>query len=67
VSEKLGLRSGAVAVKRCRSVNKYNLMYNDKTPNIEVDPETFKVTVDGVHAHIDPADSLPLSQLYYLV
>lgn len=67
VSESLGLRSGAVAVKRCRSVNKYNLMYNDKTPNIEVDPETFKVTVDGVHAHIDPAESLPLTQLYYLV
>lgn len=67
VSEKLGLRSGAVAVKRCRSVNKYNLMYNDKTPTIEVDPETFRVTVDGVHAHIDPAESLPLTQLYYLV
>jgi urease subunit alpha len=66
VSEKLGLRSNAVAVKRCRSVNKYSLMYNDKTPNIEVDPETFKVTVDGVHAHIDPAETLPLTQLYYL-
>jgi urease subunit alpha len=67
ISERLGLRSGVEAVKRCRTVNKYSLMYNDKTPDIEVDPETFKVTVDGVHAHIDPAQSLPLTQLYYLV
>jgi urease subunit alpha len=67
VPEKLGLQSGAVGVKRCRTVNKYDLMFNDKTPDIEVDPETFKVTVDGVHAHIDPAQSLPLTQLYYLV
>ncbi len=67
VSEKLGLQSQAVAVKGCRTVNKYDMAYNDKTPNIEVDPETFKVTVDGVHAHIDPAESLPLTQLYYLV
>lgn len=67
VSEQLGLKSEAVAVKGCRKVTKYDLLYNDKTPDIEVDPETFKVTVDGAHAHIDPAQSLPLTQLYYLV
>jgi urease subunit alpha len=67
VSEKLGLKSQAVAVRGCRTVTKYDLLYNDKTPEIEVDPETFKVTVDGVHAHIDPAETLPLTQLYYLV
>ena len=67
VSEKLGLQSPAVAVKGCRTVTKHDLMYNNATPEIEVDPETFKVTVDGVHAHIDPAESLPLTQLYYLV
>ncbi len=66
VPEKLGLRSQAVAVKRCRDVTKYDLWLNDKTPNIEVDPETFKVTVDGEYAHIEPATSLPLTQLHYL-
>ncbi|MEZ4506402.1 MAG: urease subunit alpha [Thermomicrobiales bacterium] len=67
VPERLGLQSQCVAVKGCRNVSKYDLRYNDKTPEIEVDPETFKVTVDGVHAHIDPAEALPLTQLYYLV
>jgi urease subunit alpha len=66
VSEQIGLKSPAVAVKRCRDVTKYDLLYNDQTPDIEVDPETFKVTVNGEYAHIDPATSLPLTQLYYL-
>jgi urease subunit alpha len=66
VSEQIGLKSPAVAVKRCRDVTKYDLLYNDQTPEIEVDPETFKVTVNGEYAHIDPATSLPLTQLYYL-
>jgi urease subunit alpha len=66
VSEQIGLRSPAVAVKRCRDVTKYDLLYNDQTPDIEVDPETFKVTVNGEYAHIDPATSLPLTQLYFL-
>jgi urease subunit alpha len=66
VSEQIGLKSPTVAVKRCRDVTKYDLLYNDQTPDIEVDPETFKVTVNGEHAHIDPATSLPLTQLYYL-
>lgn len=66
VSEQIGLKSPAVAVKRCRDVTKYDLLYNDQTPNIEVDPETFKVTVNGEYAHIEPATSLPLTQLFYL-
>ncbi|MFT4039538.1 MAG: urease subunit alpha, partial [Thermomicrobiales bacterium] len=37
VSEELGLRSPAVAVKRCRDMTKYDLPYNDQTPEIEVD------------------------------
>jgi urease subunit alpha len=40
---------------------------NNVTPEIEVDPETFRVTVNGEHAYIEPAQSLPLTQLYYLV
>lgn len=66
VSAQIGLKSPAVAVKRCRDVTKHDLLYNDQTPEIDVDPETFKVTVNGEYAHIDPAASLPLTQLYYL-
>lgn len=66
VAEKIGLKTPTVAVKRCRDVSKYDLLYNDQTPDIEVDPETFKVTVNGEYAHIEPATRLPLTQLYYL-
>ena len=66
VPEAIGLRSQIAPVKRCRDLTKYDLLYNNQTPDIEVDPETFKVTVNGVHAHIEPATSLPLTQLYYL-
>jgi len=39
---------------------------NDYLPNIEVDPETYRVTVDGVHLTCEPAEKLPLGQLYNL-
>ena len=48
-------------------MTKYDMVYNDQTPEIEVDPETFKVTVNGEYAGIEPATSLPLTQLFYLV
>ena len=67
VPEKLGLESPCVAVRGTRTVTKYDMVYNDQTPDIEVDPETFKVTVNGEVAEIAPAESLPLTQLFYLV
>ena len=35
-------------------------------PAITVDPETYKVTADGVHLTCKPMDRLPLAQLYNL-
>jgi urease subunit alpha len=67
VPEKLGLESPCVAVRGTRTVTKFDMAYNDQTPEIEVDPETFKVTVNGDYAEIEPATSLPLTQLFYLV
>lgn len=34
-------------------------------PRIDVDPETFEVTVDGVRAYVKPAERFPLGQLYW--
>ncbi|SDF92216.1 urease subunit alpha [Dyadobacter soli] len=50
----------------CRNIGKKDLIHNDKTPVIEVNPENYKVTVDGEHVTCEPADKLPLAQLYYL-
>jgi urease subunit alpha len=43
------------------------MVRNDALPRIEVDPETYKVTVDGEPATIEPAERLPLNQLFYIV
>jgi urease subunit alpha len=64
--EKLGLRKEAVPVKNCRKIGKKDMLLNDKTPRIEVDPETYEVKVDGSIATVGPAESLALSQLYNL-
>lgn len=61
-----GLKKAVVAVKGCRSVTKKDMALNDYLPNIAVDPETYRVTVDGVHLTCEPATKLPLTQLYNL-
>ncbi len=53
------------AVHGTRQLGKANMLRNDGTPRIEVDPETFNVYVDGVLAYVDPCKSIPLGQLYW--
>ncbi|MCE5288170.1 MAG: urease subunit alpha [Nocardiaceae bacterium] len=66
VPEALGLASPVAAVRNCRNIGKKDMILNDALPVIEVDPETFKVTLDGQPATIEPATSLPLTQLFFL-
>lgn len=61
-----GLLKQAVAVENCRSVTKHDLKLNNYLPNIQIDPETYQVTVDGKVLTCDPASVLPLAQLYHL-
>ncbi len=64
--ESYGLTKRIEAVKGCRALTKKDLKYNDATPQIEVDPETYKVTADGEHLTCEPATELPLAQRYFL-
>ncbi|GAA4430351.1 urease subunit alpha [Pontibacter saemangeumensis] len=66
VRQHYGLHKQVVAVKNCRSVSKKDMALNDYLPDIDVDPETYKVTVNGEHITCAPADKLPLAQLYNL-
>ncbi|MGU3470204.1 urease subunit alpha [Paenibacillus sp. D51F] len=66
IAERLGLQKRVEPVKGCRTVSKKDMIHNDATPVIEVDPETYKVTVDGVHATCEPAVSVPMAQRYFL-
>jgi urease subunit alpha len=67
VPERLGLLRRAVAVRGCRNLGKSAMLHNDATPHIDVDPETYQVRVDGELATCEPAERLPLTQLYFLV
>jgi urease subunit alpha len=61
-----GLARPAVAVRGCRTLRKRDLLLNDATPKIEVDPETYEVRADGVVLTSEPADVLPMAQRYFL-
>jgi len=61
-----GLRRAVTPVRGCRKLRKSDMKLNDATPNIEVNPETYEVRADGKLLQCDPAETLPLSQRYFL-
>ena len=64
--EKLGLQKLCLPVKKCRGIGKKDLKYNDALPVIDVDPENYHVTADGVPVVSKPAKELPLAQRYFM-
>jgi len=53
-------------VRNCRKISKRDMKFNDLMPRMKVDPESYRVEADGVHCTAEPADTLPLSQAYYV-
>jgi len=64
--EKLKLHKKIAPVSGCRLVTKKDMVLNDATPVIEVDPETYEVNVDGNHLTCEPLATLSLAQRYFL-
>jgi urease subunit alpha len=64
--EKLGLRKRLTVSKGTRTVTKKDLLWNDATPKIEVDPETYTVRADDRILRCEPATVLPMAQRYFL-
>ncbi|HEY9229049.1 MAG TPA: urease subunit alpha [Gemmatimonadaceae bacterium] len=52
-------------VKRTRTISKRDMVLNDALPKIDIDPETYNVYMDGERITVQPAKTLPLTQLYY--
>lgn len=46
IKKEYGLNKELLPVKNCRSIGKKDLKYNDATPNVEVDSQTFNAAVD---------------------
>lgn len=66
LSSKVKTSKKLVPVKNCRNIGKKDMIYNDLTPKIEINPETYEVRVDGKIATVDPVDKVSLARLYNL-
>jgi urease subunit alpha len=66
LADRLAVSRRLVAVKDVRKVGKAQMPLNDALPRIEVDPDTFTVTIDGDVWAEQPAVELPMAQRYFL-
>jgi urease len=60
-----GLKKRIVPVRGCRNVGKKDLKFNDATPKMSVDPESYVVHADGQIMDSEPMSELPLAQSAY--
>jgi urease subunit alpha len=63
---RLAVRRRMVPVKDTRGLGKRDMPLNDALPRIEVDPDTFTVSIDGERVEPAPATELPMAQRYFL-
>ncbi|KAA0082033.1 urease subunit alpha [Mycolicibacterium sp. P9-64] len=66
LADRLAVNRRLVAVGDVRKVGKAHMPLNDALPRIEVDPDTFTVTIDGDVWAEQPAVELPMAQRYFL-
>jgi urease. Metallo peptidase. MEROPS family M38 len=67
IGDQLGLESRVRPVEGTRDVGKEDMRHNDYAPeDIDIDPQTFEVEVDGEHVTCEPAEELPLAKRYTL-
>ena len=66
LAERLELRRGLRPVADTRRLTKADMPENGALPEIRVDPDTFRVWVDGELIEPSPAKELPMAQRYFL-
>ena len=66
IGDRLGLAKPLVAVSGTRKLGKKDMVLNDLTPKMEVDPETYQVRADGELLTCKPATELAMAQRYFL-
>jgi urease subunit alpha len=65
-AERWGLAKRLVPTRDTRGLTKADMLHNDLAPEIEVDPETYRVLVDGEECTCEPLERVPLGPLYVL-
>ena len=63
---RLGLRRRLEPVRGTRRIGKADMVHNNAQPHLEVDPETYEVRADGELLVCEAANTLPLTQRYFL-
>ncbi|WP_306313098.1 urease subunit alpha [Streptomyces hydrogenans] len=63
---RLGLAKEFTPIRSTRRVTKADMRENDALPRVEVDADTFTVTIDGEAVEPAPAAELPMAQRYFL-
>ncbi len=66
VAERFGIARKLVAISDTRSRTKADMVLNDATPNIRVEPDSFAVYIDGELIEPQPVTELPMAQRYFL-
>lgn len=66
IKGKLGLEKMILPVKNIRQLTKNDMKLNTATPDIDVDPQTYEVKIDGEVLSCEPVDTVPLGQRYFL-
>ncbi len=66
VPGRLGLRKQIRPVHGIRTLSKADMVFNDQMPQLEVDPQTYEVRVDGTLIGCEPAQELALASRYFL-
>ncbi|WP_205136718.1 urease subunit alpha [Virgibacillus halotolerans] len=66
IKEKLGLQKMVLPVHGIRQLTKKDMKLNTATPNIDVDPQTYEVKINGEVLTCEPVDTVPMGQRYFL-
>ena len=66
VPQSLGLSKKVCPARGVRRLTKADMAFNDATPALTVDPETYEVTADGEKVTCEPAQVLAMAQRYFL-
>ncbi|MGW2561560.1 urease subunit alpha [Streptomyces sp. NPDC001514] len=66
LSDRLALGKRFEPIRSTRGVTKSDMRENDALPRVEVDADTFTVTIDGEAVEPAPAEELPMAQRYFL-
>ncbi|WP_022792421.1 urease subunit alpha [Marinococcus halotolerans] len=66
IHKKLQLQKKVVPVKNCRNIGKKDMKHNDNVSDIDINPETYEVKVNGELVECEPLEEVAMAQRYFL-